>query len=177
MNPISEDIRELLIAYTPTNTRTSCGDGTMVSSYFVGREPEYPRNTVTLYDYGFGSQDPLNNIDENSIQFRSRNNSYLEGYRALHKIKLFLEGLYTEKLLEYGEQSRLVDERLDLDSLFDDPDTDVDDRNKFRLNGSEYVGFWSQTNIAALGSIEREYFLFTYNMRVIRSPVESGNRV
>ena len=156
MNPLAVDIRELLLAYTPTAYR----------KYYIGREPNVPQNVVTLYDYGFGSQDPLNNIDENSIQFRSRNTNYQDGYLALSAIKLLLEGLIIENLLAKTD--------VDLDSLFGDPGEDRDD---FIMNGSKYIGFWSQSNIGALGSTEKEYYLFTYNMRIIRSPVESGNRI
>ena len=83
MRPMSLDFKDLLVAE---------GIGNFGIDLFVGKEPTSPANCVTIYDTGGGEQNSKLAIDESSVQIRSRNLDYLQGYQKLNIIKNFIEG-------------------------------------------------------------------------------------
>ena len=83
MNPVSLDIKDLLIDNGLANFN---------SNLFVSKEPSEPINCLTIYDTGGGDQNPKLAIDLCSIQIRSRNVSYVDGYKLLFRIRKFIEG-------------------------------------------------------------------------------------
>lgn len=92
MNPAT-DIKDYLVANT---------DLVFGTDLFIGVEPDEGDsqiNVVTLFDYAGNSSDPKFNIDQENIQFRSRGESYLEGYNQLSDLKVLLEGLREDLIL------------------------------------------------------------------------------
>ena len=80
MNPVSKDISDFL-----RNER-------LFERVYISREPTTPDNCITIYDTGFGEQNPKFALDENTFQVRSRNNEYINGYVNLESIKFLLDG-------------------------------------------------------------------------------------
>lgn len=94
MNACSVDIKDILI--NETTLSLSFGD-----DLFVGREPESPDESVTIYDTpGAGRGTNLQGSDgthEASIQVRVRNNSYKAGVDLCESIIQSLHGRNQEK--------------------------------------------------------------------------------
>ena len=87
MMPTSADVAKLLVDEGLGRT-----DGKR--SLFVGVEPTRKKgglNVVTIYDTGGIDLSDRLAIDNDTIQFRSRNADYLDGYSKLDVIKRFLE--------------------------------------------------------------------------------------
>lgn len=62
-------------------------------SLFIGFMPDKPANCITVIDSGGGEQDPINKIDNVSIQILGRNQDYALGYNLLNKVKAVLESI------------------------------------------------------------------------------------
>ena len=121
----------------------------------VGEEPDRKAispNVVTIYDTGGIELTDRLAIDTNTIQFRSRNTSYFDGYRILQSIRTYLE----------------AKESVAMHSI-------VSSSNPNTL----YVGFWVIGGITFIGKDENDLFLWTLNFRIAREPSksESGNRL
>ncbi|MFA5655952.1 MAG: minor capsid protein [Dysgonamonadaceae bacterium] len=84
MNPTSIDIKDMLEADSALGLEF--GD-----NLFIGREPDMPNNTVTIYDTGGYNPDlNLNRYEiyeRPSIQIRVRNTSYEIGWSVINSIK------------------------------------------------------------------------------------------
>jgi hypothetical protein len=90
MNATSVDIKDYLEAYSDLGLE-------FAENLFIGREPETPSNTVTIFDLA-GAQPQLNfdrteqYLYEN-IQIRIRNQSYQTGYALAKNIETYLHGV------------------------------------------------------------------------------------
>ena len=88
MNPISVDIKDMLVNETSLNL-------TFATNLFIGMEPSQPDSCVTIYDTGGGPyQLTFDNTPYyvNSFQVRVRDNSYLDGWARIHNIMTTLHG-------------------------------------------------------------------------------------
>lgn len=94
MNALSVDIKDILIASESLSF-------TFGSDLFIGREPEAPDNTVTIYDTpGAGRGSILSGSDGMhypSVQIRIRNNHYKTGVELCESIIQELHGRNQEK--------------------------------------------------------------------------------
>ncbi len=88
MNPVSEDIKDMLVAQSSLGLE-------FASNLFIGKEPNDPKNCVTIFDtMGFPLEIGLSSIgyEYPSIQIRVRNKSYLNGMQMIENIKDLLHG-------------------------------------------------------------------------------------
>jgi len=82
MNPITEDIKDMLVAESSLGL-------VFGTNLFIGREPDAPDNCVTIFDTVVA--EPVLTLDKRTIerpsfQIRVRNNSYLNGYATIRSI-------------------------------------------------------------------------------------------
>ena len=95
MNALSVDIKDILIASESLSF-------TFGSNLFIGREPESPDNSVTIYDTPGGDRGTTllgsNGMQNASFQVRVRNNSYKAGIELCESIIQALHGRHQEKL-------------------------------------------------------------------------------
>jgi len=93
----SEDIKDLL------EGESSLGL-VFGSNLFIGREPQTPRNCITIYDtYGgppsLTLQGNLDGIYEyTSIQIKVRDSSYVNAYQMSYNIMVFLHGIHGQEI-------------------------------------------------------------------------------
>ena len=89
MNPVSEDIKDLLVEDSSLAL-------TFATDLFIAKQPLTPDNCVTIYDTPGAPpalwMDAADVYDYPSIQIRVRNKSYLTGYALIQQIKTFLHG-------------------------------------------------------------------------------------
>jgi len=90
MNAASEDIKDIIL---------TLGLGlTFTTDLFIGREPENPDNTVTIFDTPGGRPglvfEGSDNYFRPSVQIRVRNLDYRGGWSIINNIKLGLHGLH-----------------------------------------------------------------------------------
>ena len=95
MNPVSVDIKDLLEEQSYFGLEFG-------ENLFVGREPDKPNDTVTIFDTpGFG---PLLTMTKesryyyDSIQIRVRSDNYITGYELAAEIVDFLHGKSHEEV-------------------------------------------------------------------------------
>ncbi len=89
MQSVSSDIKDMLEAESALGL-------TFATNLFVGKEPNAPDDTVTIFDTG-GFPDQLTfNKEERyeypSVQIRVRNNNYQVGWSLINDIKTSLHG-------------------------------------------------------------------------------------
>jgi len=93
MNPASQDIKDILEADSSLGL-------TFADNLYIGREPETPDNTVTIFDTPGDPPDfTYNNTVKYyrpAIQIRVRNNNYQNGWSLIDEIKLSLHGRINE---------------------------------------------------------------------------------
>jgi hypothetical protein len=89
MNAVTVDVKDMLVAETSLAL-------VFATNLFVGKEPDYPDESVTLYDTaGMPPQltfDPLERYERPSFQVRVRSNSYTVGWNLTHNIMCALHG-------------------------------------------------------------------------------------
>ncbi len=89
MNPISEDIKDVLVAESDLKLIFN-------RNLFVGGEPTSPDNCITLFDAAGGSPSLTYKKGEDyrygNFQIRSRNIDYKKCYEELNNIRDFLHG-------------------------------------------------------------------------------------
>lgn len=90
MNPPAEDIKDYIVA------ETSYVFG---EDLFIGTQPDKPDQCLTLYDSPGLDTDDKFAIEKVGIQFRSRAQSYQLAYSICHDMKLLLEGLKEDVVL------------------------------------------------------------------------------
>jgi len=90
MNPPTED----LIDYIDAQTALTKG-----VDLFTSVEPTTPDNCVTLYDSPGNSTSPKFPIEMIGLQVRSRGDTYKNAYQLCHDIKILLEGLREDLVL------------------------------------------------------------------------------
>lgn len=64
---------------------------------YVGREPDTPDNTITVFDTGGFEPLVTSFYEKPTVQVRVRNKSYSIGYQLLDEIKQSLHGSYTNE--------------------------------------------------------------------------------
>jgi hypothetical protein len=95
MNSSAKDIREILEEYDESANDSSSLGLNYQDNLFIGREPPYPINCVTIYDTpGMSPYLGLNDVgyEYPSIQVRVRNTKYSDGWSLIEKIKTALHG-------------------------------------------------------------------------------------
>jgi len=89
MNPQSEDIKDMLEAESALGL-------VFATDLFIGKEPETPDNTVTIFDTGGFPEQLTFNKEERyeypSVQIRVRNFDYQVGWSLINDIKTSLHG-------------------------------------------------------------------------------------
>jgi len=76
MRPVADDVMQILDA------ETSLIPGT---DLFVGTEPDSPNNVVVIYDTGGGQTDFVG-YRQPTVQVRSRNTNYVDGWNKINEI-------------------------------------------------------------------------------------------
>lgn len=90
MNAPSVDIKDML--ESDSSLGLVCGKG---GNLFIGREPDTPDNTVTIFDtYGRPGKLTMDNAlyEYPNVQIRVRNNDYRTGWNQINEIYLSLHG-------------------------------------------------------------------------------------
>ncbi len=94
MNILSQDIVAILANAKYLGHTTGADNidfGRLGTDIFIGKEPQEPANCITIYDTGGPEQNAKLALDESTVQIRSRNTDYVNGYKKLEAIKLYLE--------------------------------------------------------------------------------------
>jgi hypothetical protein len=96
MNAPSIDMKNYLV----TNGVGTFGQNPTASgwSIFIGKEPDRPDNTVTLYDTPGDAPNPKWLLDFPRFQIRVRNNKYELAYNKAEEVKSWLLGLPSQDL-------------------------------------------------------------------------------
>jgi hypothetical protein len=88
MNPVSEDIKDMLVADSSLGLA-------FATDLFIGREPDSPSNCVTIYDTpSYPIETSLDNVrvHNSHFQIRVRNIGYLAGMTLARNIMDSLQG-------------------------------------------------------------------------------------
>jgi hypothetical protein len=152
VHPVTEDVRDILhrlgVAYFPEPTEVAPDDGRWIG--YVGKEPERPDNTITLYDTGGGQ--PRHNMSNTvhptcypTFQIRVRCVGYRESFNKLNEVAELLD--QNGGFLSYGKQE-------------DDPTVLY-----------EYADILRTSDYLSLGFDERKRALWTVNFKAIRRQV------
>lgn len=121
MNPASVDVKDVLVA---------AGVGTFAATsgwaIYIGKAPDKPNTTITLYDYGGSPPAPNMLIDEPALQVRVRGNpgGYPAAYSKIIEVRDTLHGFVRQtvngthylaifaaqdpNLLQYDESNRPI---------------------------------------------------------------------